>query len=147
MLLLRERDSFGTFTASSRAAVETHAALERFRRSLPCAPETLPADVRALVQCIHRDLFSPSLSVKTLKERCGLHDNNISSRFKTATGVYLSAYIASLRIAAARALLRRRDLSATEVATRVGFANVQTFYRVFRVVLGCTPGVFRRGST
>jgi AraC family transcriptional regulator, transcriptional activator FtrA len=146
MLLLRARDSFAVFPVS-RAAAETHAALERFRRSLPPAPETLSADVRALLQGIHRDLFSPSLCVKTLKERCGLHDNNISSRFKAATGIYLSAYISSLRIAAARLLLRRRDMSATEVATRVGFANVQTFYRVFRVVLGCTPGVYRREPT
>jgi len=130
----------------SRVAREAYAALEGFRRSLAPPPADLSLEVRALLQCIHRDLFSPTLSVKTLKQRCGLRDNNVSSRFKSETGVYLNSYIARLRVQAAVMLLRSGRQSAAEVASRVGFANVQTFYRVFRVALGCTPGVYRRGA-
>jgi AraC-like DNA-binding protein len=100
-------------------------------------------EVLRLLRCIHENLFDPELSVKSLKVRCRLRDNNISSRFKWETGSYLNDYIETRRLEAAIALLGRDELSVAEAAHNVGYRHLQTFYRTFRRRYGCTPGVFR----
>ena len=120
-----------------------HAELQRFQECIPLPRRAVSFHIGRLLTCIHRHLFSQNLNVKTLKKLCRLRDNNISSRFKCEMGVYLNSYITELRLEAASRLLQRHSLSAAEMASVVGFRNLQTFYRAFKRNFSCTPGVFR----
>lgn len=103
----------------------------------------LPRELREVATCIHQNLFEPDLNVKNVRELCRVRDNNISSRFRRAMGKGIKPYIDHHRMAAASILLLRSDLSIFEVAMEVGYTHVETFYQVFRLQFGCTPGQFR----
>lgn len=106
-------------------------------------PRVISTEVARLIRCLHENLFDPELSVKMLKAKCGLRDNNISSQVKWETGAYLNDYIEQLRMEAAMALLRADEMTVAQVGWYVGYRHLQTFYRVFRRRCGGTPGEFR----
>lgn len=118
--------------------------LSRGLRSRPAWRHAeLSLNVKEAVEWIHHNLFDPQLSVKTLKTRCKIRDNNVSCHFKCETGIHLHSYIAMLRLETAVILLHDPHLSIAEVADRVGYRHLQTFYRVFRRYFRCNPGSFR----
>ncbi len=105
---------------------------------------TLPPEVQSILRCIAVDLFDPTLSVKTLKVRCGIRDNNVSSRFRLQLGCSIRGYVESLRMATATRLLQQGDLNILTVATLVGYDRLETFYRAFRRRFSSTPVAYRR---
>ena len=52
-------------------------------------------------------------------------------------------YINSLRVSNACKLLRKTDLSITEISERVGFNTLRTFNRAFSKQMGMTPREYR----
>jgi len=118
------------------------AQLRRHRRWLAPHPD-LPHDVCSILRRISKDLFDPGLNVKTLKARCGIRDNNVSSRFRLWLGKSIRAYVEMLRMEAASRLLRQTDFNVLAVATLVGYDRLETFYRAFRRCFACTPAEHR----
>jgi transcriptional regulator GlxA family with amidase domain len=100
---------------------------------------SLSLRVRELITAINEWLFDPGLSVSTLKVRCRVRDNNISSRFKNEVGVSIKDYILTLRLRAAREMIQLGDRPATDVAYAVGFRYSQTFYRAYHRRYGTAP--------
>lgn len=115
--------------------------LRRLREEPPIAPGA-PSAVQQLQRQLHRDLFDPDLNVKTLKARCGLRDNNVTTLFRRATRRTIRDYIQEERLRAAVLLLEREALPAVEAGLYVGFPSPQTFYRAFRRRFGCTPAEY-----
>ena len=64
-------------------------------------------------------------------------------RFKSATGVSIGQYLQQRRLDEAQALLRRTNLSITEVGVAVGLNDPSHFSRMFREQTGLTPSAFR----
>lgn len=95
--------------------------------------------IRKLLTAIHERVFDETLNVKALKAYCSVGNNNISCQFKREMGTTIKSYIDTLRMQFALQLLDERKKSVYEVACDVGYANIQTFYRVFRRHFGCTP--------
>lgn len=122
---------------------EIESELQRFRLANAPATQDISWHVRDLLHGIHDALFDPRLTVRAVKTRCRIRDNNIAYHFKYETGVTIKEYIEQLRLAAAGELLSRGRFSAGEVARAVGYSHLQTFYRAFRRHFGCTPGDFR----
>ena len=118
--------------------------LEEFRRRE--TPDQLegPADVRQLLEGIHENLFDPDLTVKTLRARCGLRDNNVSCRFRRQVGRTVKDYIEALRMKAACRLLEESDCPVFDLALSIGYSHPQTFYRAFERAFECTPATYRR---
>ena len=110
-------------------------------------PETtgMSREIQEILQGIHQDLFDPDLSLKSLRVRYRIRDNNISSRFRHAVGTILQKYIESLRMAAAERLLDRTDVGVLDIATAIGYDHYQTFYRAFQRKFCCPPGRYREG--
>jgi AraC-like DNA-binding protein len=69
---------------------------------------------------------------------------HLSRQFRTAYGESPYAYLMTRRIERATALLRRGDLSVTEVCFAVGCASLGTFTTRFTELIGMPPGAFRR---
>ena len=126
-----------------KEARRVNAELETFQAEIEPQGPWLPLEAQGMLECIHENLFDPELSVKTLRARCGLRDNNVSSRFRWVTGKTIREYIESLRMEAASFLLRRCDCAVFDVALSVGYNHPQTFYRAFEKTFDCTPAVYR----
>jgi AraC-like DNA-binding protein len=106
--------------------------------------DDLSRELRELIECIHQDLFEPGLNVKTVRQRCRIRDNNISSRFRRSFGRGIKAYIDGHRMAAACMLLTETKMAIFDIAMGVGYNHVETFYQVFHRSFDCTPGQYRQ---
>ena len=95
--------------------------------------------LRYIDQHYHRDL-----SLDHCSELTGLHPNYISQLFKKETGVSFVQYLHHFRIGKAKELLRKDgSLPVQVIGHQVGFENPQHFMKVFKKLVGCTPGAYR----
>jgi AraC-like DNA-binding protein len=71
---------------------------------------------------------------------------HLSRQFRIAYGESPYSYLMTRRVERAMALLRRGDLSATEVCFEVGCASLGTFTSRFTELVGMPPGSYRRAA-
>ena len=69
---------------------------------------------------------------------------NFVRSFQAAMGVSPIAHLIQLRVNRGASLLRRTELTVTEIAFQVGFSDSNYFTRQFRKLLGVTPGQCRK---
>ncbi|KIQ36847.1 AraC family transcriptional regulator [Variovorax paradoxus] len=104
------------------------------------------ARLRRVRDRIDRDYAQP-LDVETLAHDAGMSGGHLSRQFRIAYGEPPYAYLMTRRIERAMALLRRGDLSVTEVCFAVGCGSLGTFTTRFTELVGVPPGVYRRQDT
>jgi AraC-like DNA-binding protein len=63
--------------------------------------------------------------------------------FKTHFGTSPARYCNELRISAAEQLLQNSSISLTEISTRLGFADIYSFSKIFKKTTGIPPSKFR----
>jgi transcriptional regulator GlxA family with amidase domain len=85
-----------------------------------------------------------SASVAELAGQCGLEPRTFLRRFTKATGITPREYQQRLQISRAREILEFSCTGIDEVASRVGYADIDAFRRVFRKITGLTPSDYRR---
>jgi transcriptional regulator GlxA family with amidase domain len=117
---------------------------QRFSPSPVGAPRDLHGDelVADAQTEIAKDLRSLP-SVPNLAERLGVSGRTLTRRFKMAAGLSIGDYALQRRLDEAQSLLRRTNLSVTEVADAVGLTDPSHFTRVFKKQLGLTPTRYR----
>lgn len=84
------------------------------------------------------------LDVEALARGAGMSAGHLSRQFRQAYGESPYAYLMTRRIERAMALLRRGDLSVTEVCFAVGCSSLGTFSTRFTELVGVSPSVYRR---
>jgi AraC-like DNA-binding protein len=94
---------------------------------------------------IDRDFAQP-LDVAALAREAHMSPGHLSRQFKLAYGESPYAYVMTRRIERAMALLRRGDLSVTEVCFAVGCSSLGTFSTRFTELVGVPPSVYRRAA-
>jgi AraC-like DNA-binding protein len=94
---------------------------------------------------IDREYARP-LDVEALAQGIGMSAGHLSRQFRAAYGESVYAYLMTRRIERAMALLRRGDLSVTEVCFEVGCASLGTFSTRFTELVGVPPSVYRRDA-
>ncbi|MBD8898958.1 helix-turn-helix transcriptional regulator [Rhodanobacter sp. DHG33] len=111
----------------------------------PAPPQHLRdlARLRRVRDRIDREYAQP-LDVESLANAIGMSAGHLSRQFKLAFGESPYSYLMTRRIERAMALLRRGDLSVTEVCFTVGCASLGTFSTRFNELVGMSPGVYRR---
>jgi AraC-like DNA-binding protein len=97
------------------------------------------ARLRRVRDRIDREYALP-LNVEALARDVNMSAGHLSRQFRAAYGESPYAYLMTRRIERATALLRRGDLSVTEVCFAVGCA----FLGRFTELVGMPPGAFRR---
>ncbi|WP_307248809.1 helix-turn-helix transcriptional regulator [Catenuloplanes indicus] len=88
--------------------------------------------------------FAQPLNVEALARDVHMSAGHLSRQFKLAYGESPYSYLMTRRIERAMALLRRGDLSVTDVCFAVGCASLGTFTTRFTELVGVSPGVYRR---
>jgi transcriptional regulator GlxA family with amidase domain len=87
--------------------------------------------------------YAQPLDVEALARGVHLSAGHLSRQFRLASGESPYAYLMTRRIERAMALLRRGDLSVTEVCFAVGCASLGTFSTRFTELVGVPPSVYR----
>lgn len=83
------------------------------------------------------------ISLDDVSAYVGYPPKYFSRYFKDQTGITFVNYLNRLRIQAAKELLADPNIVIKDVAARVGFENINTFFRVFKQFEGVTPGQYR----
>ena len=111
----------------------------------PTPPQHLRdlARLRRVRDRIDREYAQP-LNVEALATDIGMSAGHLSRQFRLAYGESPYAYLMTRRIERAMALLRRGDLSVTEVCFEVGCASLGTFSTRFTELVGMSPSAYRR---
>ena len=92
---------------------------------------------------IDREYAQP-LDVEALARDAHMSAGHLSRQFKLAYGESPYGYLMTRRIERAMALLRRGDLSVTEVCFAVGCSSLGTFSTRFTELVGVPPSTYRR---
>jgi AraC-like DNA-binding protein len=92
---------------------------------------------------IDREYAQP-LDVEALARGAHMSAGHLSRQFRLAYGESPYSYLMTRRIERAMALLRRGDLSVTEVCFEVGCSSLGTFSTRFTELVGVPPSEYRR---
>ena len=90
--------------------------------------------------------YSRPLDVEALARGEHMSAGHLSRQFRLAYGESPYAYLMTRRIERAMALLRRGELSVTEVCFAVGCASLATFSSRFTELVGMPPSTYRRDA-
>jgi AraC-like DNA-binding protein len=101
------------------------------------------ARLRRVRDRIDREYAQP-LNVEALARGAHMSTGHLSRGFRLAYGESPYGYLMTRRIERAMALLRRGDLSVTEVCFAVGCSSLGTFSSRFTELVGVPPSTYRR---
>lgn len=101
--------------------------------------------MRRVKDRMDRDYHQP-LDVNALAQGVGMSSGHLSRRFKEAYGESPYSYLMTRRIERAMTLLRRGDMSVTDVCFAVGCSSLGTFSTRFTELVGVSPSVYRRDA-
>ena len=113
--------------------------------SRPAAEQHLRdlALLRRVRDRVDREYAQP-LNVEALARDAHMSAGHLSRQFRLAYGESPYGYLMTRRIERAMALLRRGDLSVTEVCFEVGCSSLGAFSSRFTELVGMPPSAYRR---
>ena len=108
--------------------------------------DTSSEQILAKVQYVIDSRYHEDLTVETIARECHISTSYLHKLYTSALGTSPHAALLNRRIAEARALLVKTDLSMGEIAFRCGFHSHAYFNDCFKRKTGITPGVFRKNA-
>ncbi|MDO5397660.1 MAG: AraC family transcriptional regulator [bacterium] len=113
----------------------------RFRQYAPNASER----VNAVISYIEGN-FANIKSIEEIAEHTYLNKSYMCRLFKKETNMTVMNYLYNFRIQQSCEMLRSVDSSVECIARSCGFENTSHFIKMFKSMLGCTPGQFRKNK-
>jgi AraC-like DNA-binding protein len=95
-------------------------------------------------EMLERDYSDSTLTLDDVALESGANKNHLNVLLRQATSLTFHQLLIRYRLARALEMMLTRNYNILEVALENGFGSMNTFERNFRVVLGTTPGEFRR---
>ncbi len=92
---------------------------------------------------LEEHLYDPNLSLNRVADQFGVSTKMVGLICRKRYGQTFLSYVRDRQIQHAAELLRETDLSLEEISSRCGFANVLTFRRNFKSVMGVNPSEYR----
>ena len=90
--------------------------------------------------------YDKKVTVEQVAEMCGYSTANFCRIFKMITGKTFHAVLNHHRIRVACILLKDSVSSVEDIATQVGFGDSKSFCRVFKAIIGMSPGAYRKST-
>lgn len=87
--------------------------------------------------------YSEPISLERIACRQSVSESYLSRLFQKYLHMTYTEYLVSIRLDHAAAMLRRNEMTVTEIAYENGFSSVNAFIQYFRVGYGETPGRYR----
>ncbi|SFS69068.1 AraC family transcriptional regulator [Paenibacillus sp. BC26] len=88
--------------------------------------------------------YRDDITLDILSDKLNISASYLSTYFKSKTGMNFIDYINNYRIDLAKSLLKGADLRIQDVASQVGYQNINSFNRMFKKISGVTPSEFRK---
>lgn len=111
--------------------------------AVPPASHRRPDSLAPLLDWAIERLHRP-LGLDDLAAQCNLSSRTLARRFSEQLGTSPGRWLLQQRVAAAQALLEETDLPIETVAARVGLSSATNLRRRFKLMLGVSPGSYRR---
>lgn len=102
---------------------------------------TVMQDVKAFIETHYQD---SNLSLNMLGDQFNVSSKYLSQLFKEEFGEKFIDYVTKIRIEKAKKLLRESEQPIQEVAESVGYNHAFSFIRIFKKIVGVTPGQYRK---
>lgn len=136
------------FVDQLTAAIGTHVVQQYGDRSLAKAskPRRLSRLQENTAKSMILENLQGAVSVAELAQACNLSRGYFIHAFRETTGMTPYQWLLRERISRARTLLLASNASLSDVAIACGFSDQSHFTRVFSMVVGVTPGTWRRTS-
>ncbi|HEA29676.1 MAG TPA: helix-turn-helix domain-containing protein [Leeuwenhoekiella sp.] len=96
--------------------------------------------VSKLCEHIQTNLNNDQFGVDSLAQMAGMSRSSLHRKLNKALGISTSRFIREYRLKRALEMLRAEDITASEVAYRVGFSSATYFSTSFHKFYGITPG-------
>ncbi|MNI71979.1 HTH-type transcriptional activator Btr [compost metagenome] len=93
---------------------------------------------------IEENFDNPDLSLKHLSDRFQISGKYASHLFKEEFNMKFVDFLTQLRMQRAEYLLATTSDNLQDIAQKLGYANSITFGRVFKRIVGVTPGDYRK---
>lgn len=90
--------------------------------------------------------YMQDVSLKSLAERLNYNPAYLGRMFRSETGHSFRDELNLYRVKRAAKLLKESHICAYEAAERVGYRDVNYFYRIFRETYGVSPGEYKTGQ-
>lgn len=103
------------------------------------------ATLNGILEYINKN-YSDDLNLTLLSNIFYISPSHISRLFRKHMGTNTLAYIHEIRIKRAIELLKQEELNIKEVAERVGYENLNNFYKYFKLYTGSTPAAYVQGK-
>ncbi|MDD6175672.1 MAG: response regulator [Firmicutes bacterium] len=102
----------------------------------------LVSQVRSMIA----EQYQQDISLKSVAERLNYNPAYLGRLFRNETGNSFRDELNVFRVRQAAKLLQESHIRAYEAAERVGYRDVNYFYRVFREIYGVSPGEYKTGQ-
>jgi AraC-like DNA-binding protein len=90
--------------------------------------------------------YKEPITVEDAAKLTGYSKSNFCKIFKLTVGEGFHQALNRQRISNAAAMLKVSAASVTDISSEVGFSETKSFCRVFKSIMGVTPGQYRRGE-
>ena len=98
---------------------------------------------KSIVNYMNAHLSDPDLSTAVIKDEYGVSERYANMAVKEVTGMTFGGYREKIRIDKAKEFLINTDMTNEEIAIACGFSALNTFYKVFGKLAGCSPKVYK----
>lgn len=88
--------------------------------------------------------INEEISITQISERCYISKYHLCRLFKEKMGITIMEYILQTRIMMSKELLRKENLSITQISTKCGFSSSSYFSRVFKEKVGVSPMKYKK---
>jgi AraC-like DNA-binding protein len=138
-----DKDLIDQYYASAKAyefIMECYRYINQFK-----ARGDLPASVVRASDYIDTYYKRP-IAIEDIANAAGLSKYYLIKRFRETVQMTPIQYLTKVRLEQAIQLLRYTDLAIKEIAVNVGYTNDNYFNKVFRKIVGISPGEFRKNK-
>ncbi|MGO4185091.1 helix-turn-helix domain-containing protein [Paenibacillus sp. TAF43_2] len=101
------------------------------------------AIIQEMRRVIEEEYVNPNMSLEYLSEKYDMNAKYVSKLFKETTGQKFIDFLIDIRLNEAKRLLKETRRTVQDIAEEVGYTSAISFTRVFKKVVGCSPGEYR----
>lgn len=145
-MILKESQSIWDMIEAAESLSSLHRELEDLTDeyiSGLAGRETESSMVFTIKEFIRQNYRNESLSVKSVSDHVNRSAPYVCTLFKNETGLTLNQYITGYRIEKAQELLADPRYKITDIASRVGYNDVNYFGKIFKKITDFSPSEFR----
>lgn len=117
--------------------------MDLYRHAFSRQVQTWPVAVSKVVIFIQGHFADP-IALDDMVEVAGISKYHFTRLFLDTTQQTPIQYLTKVRINKAVGLLKNKDLTIDSIARQVGYANGNYFSKVFRAIVGISPGKYRQ---